>query len=180
MREVPRELFVADEMADFAYDDSPLPIAERQTISQPFVVALMLEALKLEGGETVLEIGAGSGYAAAVLSRIAGRVYGVERHEALARQARVNLRRAGIDTVTNHPRRRDPRPIRRRRRSMPSWSPRAGRRCRHRSATSLAVGGRLVIPVGPGAAGPAAAADHPQPGATTSRRRIWVSSASCR
>src|SRR6056297_3218047 len=97
---VPRELFVPEDLADFAYDDSPLPIAERQTISQPFIVALMAEALQLEGGEAVLEIGAGSGYAAAVLAQIAGHVYAIERHEALARQARANLRRARIDNVT--------------------------------------------------------------------------------
>lgn len=148
MREVPRELFVPDEVADFAYDDSPLPIAERQTISQPFVVALMLEALKLEGGETVLEIGAGSGYAAAVLSRIAGRVYGVERHEALARQARVNLRRAGIDTVTivhgdgtrGHPEAAPFDAI-----VVAAGGPQVPASLRDQ----LAMGGRLVIPVGP-------------------------------
>lgn len=148
MAEVPRELFVPDEMADFAHDDSPLPIAERQTISQPFIVALMVEALKLEGGETVLEIGAGSGYAAAVLSRIAGRVYGVERHEALARQARDNLRRAGIETVTiihgdgtrGHPEAAPFDAI-----VVAAGGPQVPASLRDQ----LAVGGRLVIPVGP-------------------------------
>src|SRR5439155_27317415 len=71
MREVPREAFIGADMQEFAYADSPLPIGEGQTISQPYIVAYMSEALELEGGERVLEIGTGSGYAAAVLSRIA-------------------------------------------------------------------------------------------------------------
>ena len=69
MREVPRELFVPNRLAEFAYEDSPLSIAAGQTISQPYIVAFMIEALGLRGGEKVLEIGAGSGYAAAVLAR---------------------------------------------------------------------------------------------------------------
>jgi len=70
MASVPREAFVSSELADEAYDDTPLPIGAEQTISQPLIVALMTEALRLGGGETVLEIGTGSGYAAAVLARI--------------------------------------------------------------------------------------------------------------
>src|SRR4051812_3328192 len=70
-RSVPRECFVPDELAEFAYEDAPLPIGEGQTISQPFIVATTVEALELHGGERVLEIGTGSGYAAAVLSRMA-------------------------------------------------------------------------------------------------------------
>jgi protein-L-isoaspartate(D-aspartate) O-methyltransferase len=69
LRSVPREAFLPESLREFAYDDAPLPIAEGQTISQPYIVALMTEALELEGGEEVLEIGTGSGYAAAVLSR---------------------------------------------------------------------------------------------------------------
>src|SRR6185503_8513655 len=84
MREVPREEFVPPELVEFAYEDSPLPIFEQQTISQPYIVALMAEALELQPGDKVLEIGAGSGYAAAVLGRVAGEVWTIERHESLA------------------------------------------------------------------------------------------------
>src|SRR4249919_3581466 len=87
MRKVPRELFLPERLREFAYEDSPLPIAGEQTISQPYIVAFMAEALTLRGGEKVLEIGAGSGYAAAVLSEIAGDVYTVERHGPLAEKA---------------------------------------------------------------------------------------------
>lgn len=87
MRAVPREKFIPADMREFAYLDTPLPIAEGQTISQPYIVALMTEALELHGGEKVLEIGTGSGYAAAVLSRIAGEVYTVERIGQLAEKA---------------------------------------------------------------------------------------------
>src|SRR5947208_16483453 len=93
MREVPREEFMSEEMREFAYADSPLPIGEGQTISQPYIVAYMIEALGLEGGERVLEVGTGSGYAAAVLARIAGEVYTIERHASLARAAMETLER---------------------------------------------------------------------------------------
>src|SRR5438067_2703322 len=99
MREVPREAFMKEELREFAYSDSPLPIAEEQTISQPYIVAYMTEALELEGGERVLEVGTGSGYAAAVLSRIAGEVYTIERHASLARNARQVLERLGYRNV---------------------------------------------------------------------------------
>lgn len=99
MEDVPRDLFVPAGEAASAYLDRPLPIGEGQTISQPFVVALMCAALMLKGGERVLEIGAGSGYAAAVLSRIAGQVFAIERIEALAAMARRNLGRAGCRNV---------------------------------------------------------------------------------
>src|SRR5271157_4515431 len=87
LRSVPRELFLPVQLREFAYDDAPLPIDEGQTISQPYVVAFMVEALALKGGERVLEIGAGSGYAAAVLSKIAADVYTVERIGQLAEKA---------------------------------------------------------------------------------------------
>ena len=87
MRSVPRESFLPAQLHEFAYDDAPLPIEEGQTISQPYIVAFMTEALVLRGGENVLEIGTGSGYAAAVLSEIAGNVYTVERHGPLAERA---------------------------------------------------------------------------------------------
>ncbi|HEY9419863.1 MAG TPA: protein-L-isoaspartate O-methyltransferase, partial [Thermoanaerobaculia bacterium] len=99
MRTVPREVFVPEHLAEFAYDDTPLPIGEEQTISQPFVVALMAEALELRAGEKVLEIGAGSGYAAAVLSRLAYEVFTVERHAPLAWQARQRMVRLGYSNV---------------------------------------------------------------------------------
>ena len=90
MRKVPRERFVPADMQAMAYDDSPLPIGEGQTISQPYIVAYMIEALGLRGGEKVLEVGTGSGYASAVLAEIAGKVYTIERIRALAdRSARL-------------------------------------------------------------------------------------------
>ena len=99
MGEVARERFLPDSLAEFAYDDTPLPIEAGQTISQPYIVALMAQALELAGGDRVLEIGTGSGYAAAVLSRIAGEVYSVERHGVLARLARERCRDLGYDNV---------------------------------------------------------------------------------
>jgi protein-L-isoaspartate(D-aspartate) O-methyltransferase len=87
LRTVPREAFLPPDMAEFAYEDTPLPIAEGQTISQPYIVALMIDAANLAGGERVLEIGTGSGYAAGVLSRIAKDVYTVERIGQLAEKA---------------------------------------------------------------------------------------------
>lgn len=95
MAAVPRELFVPAGQAPAAYRDQPLPIGHGQTISQPYVVALMLEALELEGGERMLEVGAGSGYAAAVAAQIAGQVFAIERIPELAEQARRNLQLAG-------------------------------------------------------------------------------------
>jgi protein-L-isoaspartate(D-aspartate) O-methyltransferase len=92
MRTVPREAFLPENLREFAYEDTPLPIAAKQTISQPYIVAFMIEALGLHGGEKVLEIGAGSGYAAAVLAEVAGEVYTVERIEQLADQAGEALR----------------------------------------------------------------------------------------
>lgn len=99
MREVPREEFVPSALRGEAYEDIPLPIAEGQTISQPYMVAYMAEALELSRQERVLEIGTGSGYAAAVLSRIVDRVYTVERLMGLAVTARQRLARLGYDNV---------------------------------------------------------------------------------
>ncbi len=99
MATIPRELFVSEGMAFQAYQDSPLPIGEGQTISQPYIVALMTEALKLTGTERVLEIGTGSGYQAAILSRLAARVYTVERIASLARRAREVLEKLGCHNV---------------------------------------------------------------------------------
>ncbi|MBK5093041.1 MAG: protein-L-isoaspartate(D-aspartate) O-methyltransferase [Actinobacteria bacterium] len=99
MRDVPRHLFVLPAYRERAYEDCPLPIDERQTISQPYMVAWMTELLCLKGDETVLEIGTGSGYQAAVLSKLARFVYTVERIPALAESARERLRDVGITNV---------------------------------------------------------------------------------
>lgn len=99
MRQVPREAFVPEGLQEFAYEDTPLPIEAGQTISQPFIVAAMIEAAEIRPGDHVLEVGAGSGYAAAVMSRIAAHVYAVERHEALSRAAAERMRRLGYDNV---------------------------------------------------------------------------------
>jgi protein-L-isoaspartate(D-aspartate) O-methyltransferase len=99
LRAVPREEFVAPHLAELAYDDHPLPIAQGQTISQPYIVALMVEALEAQPGDRALEVGAGTGYAAAVLSRLAGEVYAIERHASLARAAADRLARLGFANV---------------------------------------------------------------------------------
>jgi len=99
MRKVPRERFLPRGQGVFAYDDSPLPIGDGQTISQPYIVAYMAECLALEGGEKVLEIGTGSGYAAAVLAEIAAEVYTIERIEGLATMARTVLDGLGYTNV---------------------------------------------------------------------------------
>ncbi|NUS99391.1 MAG: protein-L-isoaspartate(D-aspartate) O-methyltransferase [Sphingomonas sp.] len=99
-REVPREEFVAEEYRPWAYDDNPLPIEAGQTISQPYIVALMIEAAGMKAGDKVLEVGAGSGYAAALMSRIARRVFGIERQAELVQIACDRLARLGYDNVT--------------------------------------------------------------------------------
>ncbi|WP_129790530.1 protein-L-isoaspartate(D-aspartate) O-methyltransferase [Sphingosinicella sp. CPCC 101087] len=99
MREVPRHEFVPADMAAMAYEDSPLPIEAGQTISQPYIVALMIDAAEVAPGDKVLEIGAGSGYAAAVMGRIADRVVAIERHGELAEIAASRMRRLGYDNV---------------------------------------------------------------------------------
>lgn len=96
---VPRHLFVLPAYRDQAYEDYPLPIEEGQTISQPYIVALMTQCLGLKGGEKVLEVGTGSGYQAAVLAEIGARVFSVEINERLAAQAARTLRALGYDDV---------------------------------------------------------------------------------
>ena len=98
-RAVPREAFISEEYAHQAYGDHPLPIEANQTISQPYIVALMIQAAAINPGDSVLEVGAGSGYAAAVISRIAARVIGVERQHELVEVARTRLKRLGYDNV---------------------------------------------------------------------------------
>jgi len=99
MEKVPRHEFVPEKYRPFAYEDSPLPIGEGQTISQPYIVALMTECLNLEGDEKVLEVGTGSGYQAAILSELAGKVYTIEILEPLAKRAEELLKNLGYGNV---------------------------------------------------------------------------------
>ncbi len=99
MRKVERHLYVPEPYRSYAYHDEPLPIGHDQTISQPYIVAYMTEALGLKGGEKVLEIGTGSGYQAAVLAEIAGEVYTIEIVEPLAKQASAVLQAEGYDNI---------------------------------------------------------------------------------
>ncbi|HEY3721711.1 MAG TPA: protein-L-isoaspartate(D-aspartate) O-methyltransferase [Roseiarcus sp.] len=147
MRETPREAFVSAELAEFAHEDCPFPIEAGQTISQPYIVAKMLEAAALEPNDRVLEIGAGSGYAAAVLARLCREVFTIERHAKLAESARARLRRLGYTNV--EVRTGD---------GTKGWPERApfqaiivaagGPSVPSRLLDQLAVGGRLVMPVG--------------------------------
>ena len=147
MGTVPREEFLPAHLRDLAYEDTPLPIGEGQTISQPFIVAFMVEALGLDGGERVLEIGAGSGYAAAVLSRVATEVYTVERIGELAQKAASKLEDLGYDNV--HVLHADGT------RGWPDHAPydaiivaAGGPEIPKSLKEQLKIGGRLVIPVG--------------------------------
>jgi protein-L-isoaspartate(D-aspartate) O-methyltransferase len=147
MRGVPRERFLPPSLAEFAYEDTALPIAAGQTISQPYIVALMADALALEGGEKVLEIGTGSGYAAAVLARIARDVYTVERIGELAGKAASTLASLGLGNV--HVRHAD---------GTHGWAEHApydaisvaavGPAVPEALKHQLRIGGRMVIPVG--------------------------------
>jgi protein-L-isoaspartate(D-aspartate) O-methyltransferase len=102
MASVPRELFVPEDLRDRAYDDAALPLSEGQTISQPYMVARIVEALELRGHERVLDVGTGSGYQAAVLAELAPEVVTIERIPALAALARANLHAAGYGRVEVH------------------------------------------------------------------------------
>lgn len=99
MLRIPRHEFVPEEYKSLAYADHPIPIAEDQTISQPFIVAASLQALSLKGSESVLEVGTGSGYQTALLAVLARAVYSIERHATLARSAEVTLARLGLSNV---------------------------------------------------------------------------------
>ncbi|MHA1565035.1 MAG: protein-L-isoaspartate(D-aspartate) O-methyltransferase [Alphaproteobacteria bacterium] len=147
MGKVPREAFVLPHLQEFAYDDSPLPTAEGQTISQPYIVAYMIEALALEGGERVLEIGTGSGYSAAVLAEIAAEVYTVERYGTLVAQAARRLKDLGYGSVrvihangsAGWPEKAPYQAI-----VVTAGAPEVPQSLREQ----LAIGGRLVIPIG--------------------------------
>src|SRR4030042_5674589 len=102
LRNVPRHLFLPQEYLHLAYTDGPLPIGHSQTISQPYIVALMTELLELEGDENVLEVGTGSGYQAALLACLAHQVHPIERHGALAEKAEKALQRLGLTNVLVH------------------------------------------------------------------------------
>jgi protein-L-isoaspartate(D-aspartate) O-methyltransferase len=147
MRAVPREAFLPENLREFAYEDSPLPLEEDQTISQPYIVAMMIEALRLAGGEKVLEVGTGSGYAAAVLAQIAADVYTVERIGQLAEKSARKLAELGLKNV--HVLHADGT------RGWPEHAPydaivvaAAGREVPESLKAQLKIGGRLVIPVG--------------------------------
>ena len=147
MLEVPRERFVPESLVSLAYDDRPLPIGEGQTISQPYIVAMMTEALRLRRRDRVLEIGTGSGYAAAVLATIAAEIYTIERIQNLAESARKRLAALGYSNV--HVRYGD---------GSLGWPAHApydaiivtasGPDVPTALLEQLAVGGRLVMPIG--------------------------------
>ncbi len=147
MGAVPREAFVDERFAGLAYRDAPLPIEARQTISQPYVVAHMLELAAIRPGDTVLDVGTGSGYAAAVAGKIARRVVGIERHEVLANAARERLAALGYDNVVIHCGDGS--------KGVPAEAPfnailvaAAGAEVPQALLDQLAPGGRLVMPVG--------------------------------
>ena len=146
MRRVPREAFVEQGFDEFAYEDAPLPIGEGQTISQPYIVALMIESAEVRPGDGVLEVGAGSGYAAAVLSQIADRVYAIERHPSLGKAARRRFRDLGYDNIDLR--------IGDGTKGWPEAAPfdailvaAGGPKIPSTLKEQLAIGGRLVIPV---------------------------------
>jgi len=148
MRAVPRENFTAPGFEEFAYEDSALPIAEGQTISQPYIVGAMLAGAELEPDDKLLEVGAGSGYAAAVASRIAGQVLAIERHAALTEAATQRLAALGYTNVTLKTGDGS--------RGWPEEAPfdaiivsAGGPSVPEALKQQLAIGGRLVIPVGP-------------------------------
>lgn len=147
MRSVPRERFVPPEHRHLAYADGPLPIGEGQTISQPFIVALMTQLLELQGDETVLEVGTGSGYQAAVLAYMAKSVHTIERHTPLARRAEKAISRLGLENIHFH--------VGDGTQGYPPAAPYEGiivtaaaPEVPRPLLDQLAAGGRLVIPVG--------------------------------
>jgi protein-L-isoaspartate(D-aspartate) O-methyltransferase len=147
MRDVPRHFFVPDELKHLAYRDGPLPIGEEQTISQPYIVALMTQALHLSGHETALEIGTGSGYHTAILCELAGQVFSLERHPQLADGAGSALAELGYNNVEIH--------VGDGSQGLPDMAPfdaivvsAAAPSVPGPLRSQLADGGRLVLPVG--------------------------------
>ena len=147
MRVVPRHAFVAEELRDAAYSDRPLPIGQGQTISQPYIVALMSQALRLEPGERVLEIGTGSGYQAAVLAHMGAQVFSLERLAPLADAARERLSVLGCSKVCVR--------VGDGNEGWPEAAPfaavlvtAAAREIPRAPANQLLVGGRMILPVG--------------------------------
>jgi len=147
MADVPRDLFVPPELRADAWENVPLPIGAGQTISQPLVVARMCELLELTGDETVLDVGTGSGYHAAVLARLVRHVHSIEVHASLSRTAAESLHAAGVENVTLE--------VGDGRRGLPRHAPfeainvaaAAGGAIPPELAAQLAPGGRLVAPV---------------------------------
>ena len=147
MRDIPRHLFTPPEHRYLAYSDGPLPIGFGQTISQPYIVAIMSELLELRGDEIVLEVGAGSGYQAAILSRLARQVHTIERHAELAQYAETILKHLKLDNVQVH--------VGDGSLGLPKYAPFDGilvtagaPKIPPALLDQLAQGGRLVIPVG--------------------------------
>ncbi len=147
MGAVPREAFVPEHLQEFSYEDSALPIEAGQTISQPYIVARMLELAEIKPGDKVLEVGAGSGYAAAVMSRMANKVFAIERHEELGKLARARLKRLGYGNVEII--------IADGTKGLPEEAPfqaiivsAGGPHVPDALKRQLAIGGRLIIPVG--------------------------------
>jgi len=147
MRCVPREAFVEPGYEEFAYEDGPLPIGEGQTISQPYIVALMIDAAEIKPGDNVLEVGAGSGYATAVISQIARRVYAIERHSSLGKAARFRFERLGYKNIELR--------VADGTKGWPEAAPfdailvsAGGPEVPRALKAQLAIGGRLIIPVG--------------------------------
>ena len=147
MRRVPREAFVEAGFEELAYEDGPLPIGEGQTISQPYIVALMIEAAEVKPGDSVLEVGAGSGYAAAVMGQIADHVYAIERHPSLGESARQRFRNLGYDNIDLR--------VGDGTKGWPEILPfdailvaAGGPEAPRALKEQLAIGGRLVVPVG--------------------------------
>lgn len=149
MAKIPRHLFVPEDLRSSAYADEPLPIGQGQTISQPYIVAYMTEALGLRGGEKVLEVGTGSGYQTAVLAEIAGTVWTIEIIPSLARTAKVRLEKLGYANIRFR--------VGDGSGGWPEEAPfdavivtAAAHRMPAGLEGQLAIGGRMIVPVGTG------------------------------
>jgi protein-L-isoaspartate(D-aspartate) O-methyltransferase len=148
MREVPRHEFVPEGLQSHAYEDHPLPIGAGQTISQPYIVAVMLEHLVLQATDRVIEVGTGSGYATALLSRLCAEVYSIERHAELAASAQATIARLGYHNVKIR--------VGDGRLGWPEYAPfdailvsAAAAEVPPTLFTQLRDGGRMIVPIGP-------------------------------